>query len=149
MSLLIKNDLQKCVESKLQRKEILDFVKEKYPLYAWSLRTFCRRLKHFGISYIDYNTNLDHVEEAVREEMDGPGRLLGYRALHKKVREVHGLKVPRNLVYAMIENVDSSGLGKEEELGNQSDQLEQKDLYQWYKIIASKSSIAFFEYFAN
>jgi hypothetical protein len=39
---------------------------------------------------------------------------------------------------------------KEEELGNQSDQLEQKDLLcQWYKIIASKSSIAFFEYFAN
>jgi hypothetical protein len=49
---------------------------------------------------------LDHVEEAVREEMDGPGRLLG----HKKVREVHGLKVPQNLVYAMMENVDSSGL---------------------------------------
>ena len=70
---------------------------------------------------------MDHVEEAVREEMDGPGRLLGYHALHKKVREVHGLKFPRNLVYAMMENVDSSGLGKEEELGNQSDQLEQKD----------------------
>ena len=81
----LKDDLQKYVESNLQRKEILDFVKEKYPLYAWSLRTFCRRLKHFGISYIDYNTNLDHVEEAVREEMDGRGRMLGYRALHKKV----------------------------------------------------------------
>jgi hypothetical protein len=38
---------------------------------------------------------------------------------------------------------------KEEELCNQSNQLEQKDLYQWYKIIASKSSIAFFEYSAN
>ena len=106
----LKDDLQKYVESNLQRKEILDFVKEKYPLYAWSLQTLCHRLKHFGISYIDYNTYLDHVEEAVREEMDGPGRLLGYRALHKKVREVHGLKVPRNLVYAMMENVDSSGL---------------------------------------
>jgi hypothetical protein len=65
----LKDDLQKYVESNLQRKEILDFVKEKYPLYAWSLQTFCRRLKHFGISYIDYNTNLDHVEEAVREEI--------------------------------------------------------------------------------
>ena len=53
---------------------------------------------------------MDHVEEAVREEMDGPGRLLGYRTLHKKVRKVHGLKVPWNLVYAMMENVDSSGL---------------------------------------
>jgi hypothetical protein len=30
---------------------------------------------------------------------------------------------------------------KEEELGNQSDELEQKDLYQWYKIIASNQVI--------
>ena len=42
--------------------------------------------------------------------MDGPGSLLGYRALHRKLREVHTLKVPRNLVYAMMEEVDPSGL---------------------------------------
>ena len=86
---------------------------------------------------------MDHVEEAIREEMDGPGRLLGYRTLHKKVREVHGLKVPWNLVYAMMENVDSSGLEERGGLGNQSDELEQKDLYQWYKIIASNQVLRF------
>ena len=42
--------------------------------------------------------------------MDGPGRLLGYRALHKKLREVHGLMVPRNMIYMMMEEVDPSGL---------------------------------------
>lgn len=106
----LKEDLKKWVKSNLQRKEILDFVREKYPSYPWSLRTLARRLKEFGISYIDYSTGLDRVEEAVRKEMDGPGRLLGYRALHKKIREVHDLMVPRNLVYAMMEEVDSSGL---------------------------------------
>ena len=106
----LKDDLHKYVQQNLQHKEILDFVKEKYPLYAWSLRTLCRRLKHFEISYINYDTDLDHVEEAVRKEMDGPGSLLGYRALHRKLQEVHTLKVPRNLVYAMMEEVDPSGL---------------------------------------
>ena len=46
----------------------------------------------------------------MREEMTGPGNLLGYRAMTKKIREIHGQKVPRNLVYAMMEHVDPSGL---------------------------------------
>ena len=42
--------------------------------------------------------------------MDGPGSLLGYRALHKKICEVHGLSVPRNLVYAVMTEVNPQGL---------------------------------------
>jgi hypothetical protein len=50
-------------------------------------------------------------------EMDGPGRLQGYRAIHKKLREVHGLIVPRNIVYGMMEHVDPSGLEERGPLG--------------------------------
>ena len=103
-------DLRTYVKQNLRRQEILDFVKEKYPNYRWSLRTLCRRLSYFDIKFIDYDTNLGSIEQAVRKEMDGPGRLLGYRALHKKLREVHGLMVPRNMVYRMMEEVDPSGL---------------------------------------
>ena len=39
-----------------------------------------------------------------------PGSLLGYRSLHKKVREVHRLKVPRNLVYDVMADVYPKGL---------------------------------------
>ena len=46
----------------------------------------------------------------MREEINGPGNLLGYRAMTKKIREFHSQKVPRNLVYAMMEHVDPSGL---------------------------------------
>ena len=46
----------------------------------------------------------------MREEMNGPGNLLGYRAMTKKIREILGQKVPRNLVYAIMEHVDPSGL---------------------------------------
>ena len=42
--------------------------------------------------------------------MKGPGSLLGYRSLYKKVREVHGLNVPRNLVYDVMADVNPEGL---------------------------------------
>lgn len=68
------------------------------------------RLSYFEIKYIDHQVQLDDLRQAVQKEVEGPGRLLGYRALHKKIREVHDLNVPRNLVYAMMEEVDPEGL---------------------------------------
>lgn len=35
----LKNDLETYVKQNLQRNEILDFVSEKYPMYAWSLQS--------------------------------------------------------------------------------------------------------------
>ena len=67
-------------------------------MYAWSLRSLSCRLHHFGIQYIDYDIDVGEVKEAVKKELDGPGSLLGYRTLHNKIREVHELNVPRNLV---------------------------------------------------
>ena len=107
----LEEDLKRYVAQNLRRTEILDFVKREYPEYAWSLRTLNRRLSYFKIRYNDYDTDLNEVENAVRQEMDGPGAFLGYRALHKKIREVHGLKVPRNIVYdMMMYMVDPTGL---------------------------------------
>jgi hypothetical protein len=88
----------------------LDFVKRDYPNYAWSLGTLSRRLKHFGIQYVNHTTTVEDVETAVREELDGPGQLLGYRALHKVIREKHELAVPRQLVYDVMTNVDPEAL---------------------------------------
>ena len=106
----LEEDLQLYVSKNLKREEMLDFLPERYPMYAWSLRTLARRLNHFNIRYVERNTTLEEVEEAVRAELNGPGKLLGYRALHKKIREVHQLKVPRDVVYAMMEEVDPTGL---------------------------------------
>ena len=39
------------------------------------------------------------MDDAVKKEISGPGKLLGYRAMHKKIREIQGLQVPRELVY--------------------------------------------------
>ena len=57
------------------------------------------------------------VEAAVRQEMAGPGKLLGYRSLHKKIRETHNLNVPRGLVYAMMQEIDPEGLQSRGDVG--------------------------------
>ena len=74
------------------------------------LRSLCRRLNYFRIKYIDYDVDIQTVDEAVRKELNGPGSLYGYRALHTNLREVDDLKVPRDLVYAMMQEVDPMGL---------------------------------------
>ena len=51
----------------LKRDEILDFVSKKYPLYAWRLRNLCPSLHYFDIKYINYEIELDDLEESVRE----------------------------------------------------------------------------------
>ena len=103
--LALKDDLTEYVKRNWRKKEILDFIRTKYPMYAWSERTLSRRLQYFDIRFIDYNVSVDAVEGAVRRELEGPGQLLGYRAMQQKLREVHGLCVPRDLVYAVMGNL--------------------------------------------
>ena len=76
----LKADLEQCVRHNLKRSEILDFVKRDFPKYAWSIATLDKR--QFGIRYIDYTTSIGAVSEAVQQELNGPGKLLGYRALN-------------------------------------------------------------------
>ena len=50
------------------------------------------------------------MRQAIAEEMDGPGKLLGYRAMQKKIRQEHELNVPRDLVHAVMYDLDPEGL---------------------------------------
>ena len=49
----------------------------------------------FGVKYVDYGTDLKVVERAVKEETSGPVQLLGYRSMHKRLREHHHLATTR------------------------------------------------------
>ena len=106
----LENELRKHVSRNLRQSEIVDLMRVKFPMYSWSLRTLSRRLHHFGITFTNYSGDVDNIKEVVEKEMKGPGKLLGYRSLHKKVREVHGLNVPRNLVYNVMMDVNPEGL---------------------------------------
>ena len=106
----LKEQLAVHVRQGIKRSEILDFIQRDFPQYAWSFRTLCRRLQHFGIKYTDTTITTDQVKEAVAKELQGPGKQLGYRAMQQKIRQQHQLNVPRDLVYAAMTDLDQEGL---------------------------------------
>ena len=81
----LEEEMKKFVKQGIKRKEILDFSRRDFPQYAWSVPTLDRRLRHFNVNYIDENVSADEVRDAVATELRGPGKLLGYRAMHKKL----------------------------------------------------------------
>ena len=78
-------------------------------MHAWSLRTLDRRLRWFDIYRTDPTVTEEALRTAVTEELDGPGKLLGYRAMTNKIRQEHNLKVPRRVVHAMMYDVNPEG----------------------------------------
>ena len=106
----LRNDLEKYVRENIKKSEILDYVKRDYPDYPWSMSTLSRRLRYFHIKYINYETPLNAVTDAVSKELNGPGRCLGYRALNQKQRNEHNIKVPRHLVHNVLKELDPEGL---------------------------------------
>ena len=108
---------KKYVLENFTRKEVLDFVVRDYSQYARSLSSLKRRLAFFGINYVRYDIDIEEVENALKEEMEGLGQLLGYRAMQRKVREQHQLPVPRNLVYDVMKMVDPEGMERRANVG--------------------------------
>ena len=99
----------KYVKQSLQRSEILDFMTRDFPQYAWSLRTLDRRLRYFEIYYNDDNVGVADVMDAVGKELLGPGKLLGYRAMHGKISQEHDLNVTRDQAYNVMHALDPEG----------------------------------------
>ena len=67
-------------------------------------------MRYFDIHYIDNTVTVKQIRDAVKKEVDGPGKLLGYRAMQKTLRQEHELKVPRDLVYVVMQDVDPEEL---------------------------------------
>lgn len=106
----LKTDMENCVRQGLTRNETLDFLKRDFPNYLWSIRSLDRRLRYFDIYYNDVKVSVEDVREVVKKELEGPGKLLGYRAMHKKVRQEHNLLVTRDAVYDVMYDLDPDGL---------------------------------------
>ena len=108
----LEKDLRSHVQKQMQRNEILDYVLRDYPDYSWSLRTLDRRLRYFDIYYINRNISLDEVRNAISNELNGPGKLLGYRAMHLKLRQKYDMNLPRDDVYNLLSEADPEGLAE-------------------------------------
>ena len=105
----LQSSIKHYVMQNMKRSEVLDFLQRDYPEYAWSLPTLDRRMRYFDIKYINYETTVDEVVAVSNTENDGPGQLLGCRALHKKLREQHGLAVP-NVFFSQLNVINPRGL---------------------------------------
>ena len=89
---------------------MLSILRRDFDQYAWSLRTLDRCLRHFKIFYSDTTVSVEAVKDAVTKELDGPRKPLGYRAMQKKVCQRHDLLVPRDLIHAVMFDLDPEGL---------------------------------------
>ena len=106
----LQGTLTKDVTKGLQRNEILSYMLRDFPQYSWSIRTLDRMMWYFNICYHDKNVPLNAVKEAVKGKLNGPGKLLGYRAMHLKIRQKNGLNITRDQVYDIMTGVDLEGL---------------------------------------
>ena len=53
---------------------------------------------------------IEEAKDALKLEVNWPGKLLGYRVMQKKLTQEHELKVPRDKIDAVLYNVDREGL---------------------------------------
>ena len=83
----LREAISRYVQQSLQRSEMLDFLTHDFPRYPWSIRSLDRRLLHFEIYYNSNSVGIDDVTQVVENELKGPGLLLGYQAMHKKIRQ--------------------------------------------------------------
>ncbi len=106
----LRKAMKEYVKQGLKREKALDFLRRDFPQYTWSVRSLDRRLRHFNINYNDKNVDFEQVKHAIEEELKGPGKLLDYRAMHKKVRQKYDLFVTCDKVYDMLYTLDPEGV---------------------------------------
>ena len=78
--------------------------------YAWSLHSLDKMLSYFNIQRDDKSVSVENVKSAINKKLMGPTRLLGYRAMHLKIKNIHEMNLPRDLEYAAITDLDLDGL---------------------------------------
>ena len=91
----VKEELQKYVCQGLKRDEILNFMVRDFGDYAWSMRTLDGRMRHFDIYYTNTDVTVEEDKSAVRKELHGPGKCLGYQAMHSKIRQEYPTRIGR------------------------------------------------------
>ena len=92
-----------------------------------------RRLQEFKIYRTDISVTEEKLRGAVKEELEGPSKFLGYRAVNYKIRQEHNLKFPRRIVHAMMFDIDPEGL-QERAFANKKKPCKGKIHHCWTKL---------------
>ena len=89
-------------------KTILQLL-EKYHAIEISRSTLLNKLKEYGLRRRGNTIDRDQVRRYILEELDGSGKLLGYRAMWRRLQSKHGLQIPRSTVETVLREVDPEG----------------------------------------
>jgi len=116
---LLKDALKIYVKQSLQCEEAINFLRKDFPQYVWSIRTLDRRLRYFEVCYKDDTVSVEDVKEAVKKDLEGPGKLLGYRSMNKKIRQKYDLLFTQNQVYDVMSDLGLNGLAAQGGVGAQ------------------------------
>lgn len=95
-----------------QYSTILKFLSLRHG-YHISMSTLIRRLKENGIQRRRQSntlTEFQRMERAIITEINGPNCLLGYRLMWNRLRDAHGIYVPRSVVMDALKDIDPSGV---------------------------------------
>lgn len=95
-------------ERKYEYKTILLFL-EKYHGIKISRGTLLNKLSALGLRRRELNVDEDAVRHIILRELQGPGRLLGYRPMWRKLHQKYGINVPRYAVQYLLRELNPEG----------------------------------------
>ena len=83
---------------------------EKYHDMPMSLSTLKRKLCQYSLKRNKADVDLSDVERLIRNELDGPGNICGYRGMWHTLRVKYGLYIPRGEVASLLRRLDPAGV---------------------------------------
>ena len=88
--------------------EVMVMMLDKQMGFKICVRTLKRRLKGLGLRRKGNVQQMDEqiIKAVIQEEMDGPGKLAGYRSIWHALRLRHGIHVPRDTVAKIMKEID-------------------------------------------
>ncbi|KAJ8684554.1 hypothetical protein QAD02_020346 [Eretmocerus hayati] len=89
---------------------IIKMLHRKYNITI-SQRTLSRITAELGLKRKNIEESpLEHVIVALAIELDGSGRILGYRAMWQRIRKVYRLRVRQKTVWQLLREMDPEGV---------------------------------------
>ena len=105
----LKNIIETYFLAGFEYDTIVSFLEKFHGIHI-SLSTLKRRLRDCGLkrrNSTDLNQN--EVRKIIREELDGPSCMSGYRAMWHTLRLKYGLCIPRSTVQSLLKEMDPVG----------------------------------------
>ena len=84
----LKNALSQLIKQGMKQTVIISCMKRDFHIYSWTERTLKRRISIFKLRSSDTQKILQEARNVIENEIQGPGKLLGYRAMYKKLKQV-------------------------------------------------------------